>query len=166
MRSNSKAEPPQSRRAVAVEVLLHGADDWIIPRAGLLAAQARRILLAEGAEGPVHIVFQDESAQRELNRQWRSLDRTTDVLSFHYGEPELFGELYIDPKLARKQAARLGHGAYREFRRLITHGCLHLCGYDHIRAADRVVMRRLEDRYDPPPPSRARTRRRAAGSRA
>ena len=77
------------------------------------------------------------------------LDRTTDVLSFPYEEPDLFGELYIDPVLAAEQALRYRHSLHREMRRLIVHGCLHLCGHDHMTTTQRRNMRALENQYDP-----------------
>jgi len=98
----------------------------------------------------VEVVFHSPGHQRELNRNWRGLDRTTDVLSFLYGEPELFGELYIDPVLAAAQAPRYRHDFGAELRRLVVHGCLHLCGHDHGTTPERIRMRALERRYDPP----------------
>ena len=132
------------------KIAFHGAREWKIPELPMLRQTAVAVLRAEGAAGPVDIVFQSPEQQRELNRQWRSLDRTTDVLSFHYGEPDLFGELYIDPVLAASQAPRYHNDLAAELRRLIVHGCLHLCGHDHGTTPERLRMRALERKYDPP----------------
>lgn len=131
-------------------VRFHGQRRWGIANLPDLRKVALRVLRAEGATGPVDIVFQEPEAQRALNLSWRGLDRTTDVLSFPYEEPDLFGELYIDPVLAAEQALRYRHSLHREMRRLIVHGCLHLCGHDHMTTAQRRNMRALENRYDPP----------------
>lgn len=133
-----------------LRIRFHGTRQWSIGRLDDLRRVALRVLRAEGATGPVEIVFQAPEAQRALNLQWRGLDRTTDVLSFPYGEPELFGELYIDPVLAAEQAVRYRHDLHKELRRLVVHGCLHLCGHDHHTTSERTRMRTLERRYDPP----------------
>jgi len=129
-------------------VRFHGQRRWGISNLPDLRKVALRVLRAEGATGPVDIVFQEPEAQRALNLSWRGLDRTTDVLSFPYEEPDLFGELYIDPVLAAEQAVRYRHSLHREMRRLIVHGCLHLCGHDHMTTAQRKGMRALENKYD------------------
>ena len=116
----------------------------------MLRRTAIAVLTGEGATGPVEIVFHSPEEQRDLNLRWRNLDRTTDVLSFHYGEPDLFGELYIDPVLAAAQAPRYHNDLAAELRRLVVHGCLHLCGHDHGTNPERLRMRALERKYDPP----------------
>jgi probable rRNA maturation factor len=132
------------------KIVFHGAREWHIPSLPTLREAALDVLAGEGGAGAVEIVFQSPEDQRALNLQWRKLDRTTDVLSFHYGEPELFGELYIDPILATSQASRYKHDLARELRRLVVHGCLHLCGHDHGTTPQRIRMRALERKYDPP----------------
>ncbi|MEK7394991.1 MAG: rRNA maturation RNase YbeY [Fibrobacterota bacterium] len=133
-----------------IRIAFHGNRAWKIGNLPDLRKVALKVLRSEGATGPVDIVFQSPAEQRALNLQWRGLDRTTDVLSFPYGEPELFGELYIDPVLAAEQAVRYKHDLHRELRRLVTHGCLHLCGHDHHTTSERMKMRALERKYDPP----------------
>jgi len=139
------SEPPSRPGPVVVS----GARQWKIPDVPMLRRQILKVMRAEKAVGPVNLVFHSPEEQRALNLEWRKLDRTTDVLSFPYGEPELFGELYIDPLLAQDQAVRYTHDLATELRRLVTHGALHLCGYDHLTAPERRVMRALEERYDP-----------------
>jgi len=135
------------RDTMKTSIVFHGAKEFAIPELAELRQTARSVLSGEGASGAVDIVFQDPQAQRALNLTWRGLDRTTDVLSFHYGEPELFGELYIDPLLARSQAVRYKHSFAAELRRLVVHGCLHLCGFDHGTTPERARMRALELKY-------------------
>jgi len=84
---------------------------------------------------------------RRLNRNYRSQDYATDVLSFTYdadraaGEP-LLGEVVIAPAVAAAQARRFHTNAETEMRRLLVHGILHLLGYDH--ETDRGEMNRLQ----------------------
>lgn len=140
---------PGAPSKVRLSVRFHGQKEFGIGEIADLRRIAMSVLRSEKASGGVDVVFHDPEAQRALNRQWRGLDRTTDVLSFPYGEPDLFGELYIDPVLAAEQAVRYRHSLHRELCRLIVHGCLHLCGYDHHTTAERKVMRALENQYDP-----------------
>ncbi len=144
------SEEPPSRPG---PVVVAGARAWNIPDVPMLRRQIIKVMKAEGAVGPVNLVFHSPEEQRALNAEWRHLDHTTDVLSFPYGEPELFGELYIDPILAERQSHRYEHSFADELRRLVTHGALHLCGYDHLTPPERREMRALEERYDPSRPS-------------
>jgi probable rRNA maturation factor len=123
-----------------------------VPRPKTLAALAARVLTAEGKTGTVNLVFCDDSLVRKLNRQFRKLDKVTDVLSFHYGEEaeepgEVWGEVYIATTQAKKQAPRWKNSFFDELRRLVVHGSLHLAGYDHMKSTDRLKMRAKEDHY-------------------
>jgi probable rRNA maturation factor len=97
--------------------------------------------------GSVNLVFCDNALVRELNNRYRKLDKVTDVLSFIYSEPDVFGEIYIATPKAKSQAPRWNNSYYAELRRLVVHGSLHLAGFDHIKAPDRVVMRGREEAY-------------------
>jgi probable rRNA maturation factor len=84
----------------------------------------------------VSIAFVDDRRMRELNRTYRQKDATTDVLSFMFGDdtPEgehYLGEIVIAVPTATRQAQELGHTLQAEILQLVTHGLLHLCGYDH-----------------------------------
>ncbi len=84
---------------------------------------------------------------RRLNRSFRNLDRTTDVLSFPFGgetEPRQvhLGDIAISMPRAASQARRAGWPLASEMALLITHGYLHLLGYDH--ETDDGTMRRRE----------------------
>jgi len=86
---------------------------------------------------------------RRLNRAFLGHDRTTDVLSFpHRGELEPgsrhLGDLAVSVPRARRQARRAGWTLEEEMALLVTHGFLHLLGYDH--EVDDGTMRRLEER--------------------
>ena len=97
--------------------------------------------------GTVNLVFCSNAHVRALNKRFRKLDKVTDVLSFNYGEDDVFGEIYISTLKARTQAPRWKNSFYAELRRLVVHGSLHLAGFDHMNAKDRTVMREREDGY-------------------
>lgn len=95
---------------------------------------------------------------RRLNRQYRHQDVRTDVLAFpmrhssrvtsyasRFTPPELLGDVVISVHTAARQAAAHGHPLDEELVRLLIHGILHLCGYDHERGKDEARrMRRKE----------------------
>lgn len=90
---------------------------------------------------------------RSLNRRYRGIDRTTDVLSFalregafSYLQPDLLGDIVISIPKADQQAREAGYPLTREIERLLVHGLLHLMGYDHERGpAEAIRMRRREN---------------------
>ena len=92
---------------------------------------------------------------REYNRDYRNIDRATDVLSFPLGEegeydidPEtgacLLGDIVISLERAAEQAEEFGHSYEREVGFLTVHSMLHLLGYDHIEEPDGDIMRAHE----------------------
>jgi probable rRNA maturation factor len=91
--------------------------------------------------------FCGDREMRRMNRQFRGLDKTTDVLSFpgEEGEDtEHLGDVLISVPVARSQAAEAHHAPDREIRTLLLHGVLHCLGYDH--ETDQGEMERLERR--------------------
>jgi probable rRNA maturation factor len=96
------------------------------------------------ARGAVSVAFVDDAVIRDLNREYRSKDDATDVLSFPGDEPGELGEIVIAAGVCRRQATEAGHAFGTEARVLALHGLLHLLGYDHER--DRGTMARLEAR--------------------
>lgn len=105
---------------------------------------ARRILAEENHPENVNIVICSDETVRNLNREYRKLDKVTDVLSFEWHEPDLLGEIYIAKGQVKRQAPKFGNSFYAELKRMIVHGILHLSGYDHHTVRERVVMRRRE----------------------
>lgn len=89
------------------------------------------------------IAFVSDKKIRELNRQFRAIDRATDVLSFPAGEPDQnLGDIAISVETASSQAKESGLSFESEIAQLILHGLLHLSGYDH--ETDNGEMNRLE----------------------
>jgi probable rRNA maturation factor len=122
-----------------------------VPRAESLARLCGRVLQQEVPKasqlGSVNLVFCEDAHIRDLNKRFRKLDKVTDVLSFNYAEPDVFGEIYIATLKAKTQAPRWKNTFYQELRRLVVHGSLHLAGFDHLRVPERKVMRDREDAY-------------------
>jgi probable rRNA maturation factor len=121
--------------------------------AALARAAARAVFVAEARRAAeVSIVMAGDQRLRELNRQWRGIDRATDVLSFNYDEGSrgwrempVRGDLVISMERVEEQAKRFRVTPARELARLVVHGALHLCGHDHQREAERRAMRTREN---------------------
>lgn len=84
-----------------------------------------------GTEKTVSLILTDDAEIWSLNRQFRGVDRPTDVLSFPADEEEYLGDIFISVDRLLAQAEEYGHSAEREFAFLLVHGLLHLMGYDH-----------------------------------
>ena len=96
------------------------------------------------ARGEVAIAMVGDAKMRSLNRQFRGVDRPTDVLAFPAGTNRHLGDVVIATGVAQRQARAAGHPFGTEIRVLALHGLLHLLGYDHERDDGR--MARLEQR--------------------
>lgn len=82
----------------------------------------------------VSVTFVDNERIRELNSEYRNIDRETDVLSFptgDTGEGVTLGDVVISLEKAKAQAEEYGHSLEREIAFLTVHSVLHLLGYDH-----------------------------------
>jgi probable rRNA maturation factor len=94
--------------------------------------------------GQVNVLLTTDAAIRKLNRQFRGLDKATDVLSFPAGAPpehRIAGDLAISMQTAMRQAAEQGHALLVEIKVLILHGLLHLAGYDHETDSGQMARR-------------------------
>ena len=110
------------------------------------AAQAA--LAFEGRDGDLTILIDTPERIRTLNREFRKVDRVTDVLTFPAWEGEIslsadgyLGDIMICYERAKEQAIEYGHSLERELSFLAVHGVLHLLGYDHMTEPDETVMR-------------------------
>ena len=105
-------------------------------------------LEAENAEGEICIELTDDETIHRYNRDFRGVDRPTDVLSFPASEGEELigipdghlGDIMISAETAARQAKELGHSTEREITFLAVHGTLHVLGYDHMTPGDEEVM--------------------------
>lgn len=109
-----------------------------------------------GIEDDVEVscVLVDDERIHEINREYRHIDRSTDVISFAMedndqfyveGMPRTLGDIFISVDHAKKQAEEYGHTLRREMCFLFTHGILHLLGYDHMTDEQEKEMFGLQD---------------------
>jgi probable rRNA maturation factor len=102
------------------------------------------------------VLLTNDAEVRQLNRLYRKKDKTTDVLSFSLLEGKKLknlskgsiplGDVVISIPQTRRQAVQLGRGFKRELALLLTHGILHLLGYDHVTQSQEKKMFSLQDR--------------------
>ena len=109
-----------------------------------------------GIEDDVEVscVLVDDERIHEINREYRHIDRSTDVISFAMedndqfyveGMPRTLGDIFISVDHAKKQAEEYGHSLRREMCFLFTHGILHLLGYAHMTDEQEKEMFGLQD---------------------
>lgn len=129
----------------------------------LVAASAKELKLADNIELSVTIV--DNQSIQEMNRDYRSIDEPTDVISFALEDdddfsaffeedfdtvdsllPRLLGDIFISIDKVEEQAEEYGHSFERELGFLVVHGFLHLNGYDHQTEADEREMFSLQEK--------------------
>lgn len=100
-----------------------------------------------------NIIIVDNKKIHNINKEYRSVDRETDVISFAlednidivYDDFRLLGDIYISIDKVISQALEYGHSNVREICFLATHGVLHLLGYDHMEKDDEDEMFKLQD---------------------
>jgi probable rRNA maturation factor len=95
------------------------------------------------------IVLTDDAEQQGLNRDWRGIDKPTNVLSFPQIEPfgpvtGILGDIVLARETLEREAAELGKPFTDHYTHLVVHGFLHILGYDHIDEAEALVMEGLE----------------------
>lgn len=119
-------------------------------------------------EASVNVLLTDNEAIREMNREYREIDRSTDVLSFPmvdyevpadfshleddpdaYFDPEsgelVLGDIVISMETMSAQAKEYGHTEKRELAFLVAHSMLHLSGYDHMEDGEREIMEEKQE---------------------
>ena len=122
-----------------------------------LSEAAELVLDEEGVGRPcgVSLSIVADDRMRELNLEWRDIDRCTDVLSLECERPDdpylapgeqcELGDIVLAPEYIAHQAASFGTTAADETRLLLVHGMLHLLGYDHIEDDEAELMEARED---------------------
>lgn len=99
-----------------------------------------------------NIIFVDSDTIHEINKNYRNVDRVTDVISFALEDNEtitldhrILGDIYICVERAEEQAKEYGHSFLRELAFLSIHGLLHLLGYDHMVPEEEKIMFQKQD---------------------
>lgn len=98
---------------------------------------------------------------QKINKQYRNIDKATDVLSFpmfekveidkkiakrDFENEDVLGDIVISVEKVEEQAVEYGHSLERELSYMLVHGFYHLMGYDHIEEEDKKIMRPKEDK--------------------
>lgn len=114
-----------------------------------LKKKSLKALKALGApkDSELSVTFIDDLKMREFNRDYRNIDRTTDVLSFPQEEgpgETLLGDILISVQTSLRNSKRYGLTHEEEIVKLLVHGILHLFGYDHKKKKEREEMREKE----------------------
>ena len=99
-----------------------------------------------------NIIFVNNDYIHELNKNYRNIDRETDVITFALEDDKTFnpeerilGDVYISIDKAKSQSEEYGHSLKRELCFLAVHGMLHLLGYDHMEKEEEKVMFKLQE---------------------
>lgn len=95
-----------------------------------------------------NVIIVDNSYIHRLNKEYRGIDRVTDVISFaledekneNFTDKRILGDIYISLDKAKEQAIEYGHSLDREICFLAVHGLLHLLGYDHQKKREEKEM--------------------------
>ncbi len=113
-----------------------------------LLEYARVIENLKDTELEFSVIITDNKRIHEINREYRGIDRPTDVISFALEDSEdinienyrILGDIYISIDKVKEQALAYGHSETRELAFLTIHGFLHLLGYDHMEPEEEKIM--------------------------
>jgi len=132
--------------------------DYLGERYSALAKTAFS-LLGVSVNYEIDVSLVDDETIHTINRDYRKIDRITDVISFAFNDDKdpkdqindptverMLGEILICLPQAKRQAAEIGNTLDRELSFLFVHGLLHLLGYDHMRKEDENIMFPLQDK--------------------
>jgi probable rRNA maturation factor len=129
-------------------------DGWAaLPNLELMAEQAAAAALPKGEQSKIiTLLFADDETMQVLNKEWRGLDKPTNVLSFPapkdqpvpLGELPLLGDIVLGFGICAREAEEAGKTLGNHTCHLIVHGVLHLLGYDHENDKDAQVMEAAE----------------------
>lgn len=113
----------------------------------IIEETCRQLAIIEDIE--ISCILVNNQRIHEINKEYRHIDRPTDVISFALedeepllleGIPRCLGDIFISVEKAKQQAEEYGHSMQREMCFLFTHGLLHLLGFDHMEEEDENIM--------------------------
>ena len=128
----------------------------------LIEEVVRNVLISEKIDEniDVYVTLTNNEEIHKINNEYRNVDKPTDVLSFPIYEREeikslkskkksneekVLGDIIISVEKVKEQAEEYGHTFERELAYLVTHGMLHLLGYDHMIDEEKIMMRKREE---------------------
>jgi probable rRNA maturation factor len=141
-----------------IEVFYDGIDN--LKEEELIRKVIECVLKEEGIKKnlDVYVTLTNNETIRKVNAEQRNIDRATDVLSFPMFDrseipnlkkedktEDILGDIIVSIEKVKEQAEEYGHSFERELAYLVTHGMLHLLGYDHIIDEEKAVMRKREE---------------------
>ena len=109
----------------------------------------------------ITVTFTTPKKIQEINKEYRGIDKATDVLSFpmfekneldekiakkDFENEDILGDIVISVEKVKEQAIEYGHSFERELSYMLVHGFYHLMGYDHIKEEDKKIMRPKEEK--------------------
>ena len=109
----------------------------------------------------INIILTTPENIRQINKDYRDIDKETDVLSFPMFEKEeidnkiknkdfenedMLGDIVISIERVKEQAKEYGHSFERELSYMVVHGFYHLMGYDHMEETEKIIMRNKEEK--------------------
>jgi probable rRNA maturation factor len=143
-----RASPDRRGSAPDIDILIQSPDWKNEPAAEKTVREAIAAAAELGASaGDVSVVLTGDDAIRALNKQWRGIDKPTNVLSFPASKPDAkapLGDIVIAYETLAREAAAEGKPLPHHLAHLAVHGFLHLIGYDHETDSDAEKMEALE----------------------
>ncbi len=142
-----------------IEVFYDGIDN-LEKEENLIRDVVSCVLKEEGIKKnlDVYVTLTNNETIRKINAEQRNIDKATDVLSFPMFEREeipslkeedktedILGDIIVSIEKVKEQAEEYGHSFERELAYLVTHGMLHLLGYDHMIDEEKAIMRKREE---------------------
>ena len=107
-----------------------------------LVLSANNLLL-----GKVDIIITNDNTLRKMKKEYFNQDLYTDVIAFNIEEDPFEGEIYISHERVKENAKKYNQNFHQEFKRVIIHGALHLCGYNDCDESEKLQMTSMENNY-------------------
>ena len=105
---------------------------------------ANAVVGAKYKNAEVSILLVDDKEIKQINREYRNINKPTNVLSFELGDDVLLGDIYISLDTVMREAKQEKISVEHHTAHMVVHGVLHLLGYDHIKEGDAIVMETKE----------------------
>ena len=133
---------PEYSVAEEAQIVVDTADFEGLPTPATIRAWVSNAMF--GYSGDVFLSFVSSEQSRKLNKKFRNVDAPTNVLSFPTNVPSVLGDVAICTEVVIGEAESTGKSLDAHLAHLVTHGVLHLCGYDHSNEVDAEIMESKE----------------------